>query len=93
MSKYTQTNRVQLTLEKKDQDHAKKIARRNPDKDGIVQMKESRENRIKEEAILTEKYEARLAAEFLKEKEVLVHKDQTVIYDYIKEENGEEKRK
>lgn len=70
--------RVQLDLKNRDQDHAKKIARRNPDKDGIVQMKEARNNRIA--------VEEKLIAEFLKEKEVLVHKDQTVIYDYINEE-------
>ena len=53
-------SRVHLDLVNKDQDHAKKIARRNPDKDGIVEMKDCRDNRIKEET--------RLIAEFLKGK-------------------------
>jgi len=53
-------SRVHLDLANKDQDHAKKIARRNPNKDGIVEMKDCRDNRIKEET--------RLIAEFLKGK-------------------------
>lgn len=48
--------KVQLNLSNKDVDQAKQIARRNPDKDGIVTMKEYRLNRIEEEAVLMKKY-------------------------------------
>ena len=73
MSKYTQTNRVQLHLN--NNGNLNKRFKTANDKNAPKYQ-----NRVEEEARLTE--------EFLKEKEVLIHKDQTVIYDYLENEEN-----